>query len=88
MKQAHAFISGVVQGVGYRQFVKVNASQFGLTGWIRNTEDEGVEAVFCGEEEKIEQMIALCRKGPFLAEVKHLGFEWEDPEIFLNFQII
>lgn len=87
MDQAHIFISGAVQGVGYRQFVKNNARQLGLTGWVRNSEDGGVEAVFCGEKESIEKLIALCKKGPFLAEVKQVGFEWEEPEKFKEFQI-
>ena len=80
MKQAHVFISGVVQGVGYRYFVKANARTLSLTGWVRNSEDGGVEAVFAGDEKAIEKMIALCHKGPFLAEVRQLGFEWEEGE--------
>ena len=87
MSQAHVFISGIVQGVGFRFFVKSNARKLGLTGWVRNTEDEGVEAVFCGEQKKVEEMIALCRQGQFLAEVKHVGFDWEEPEKFTDFQV-
>ena len=88
MKQAHVFISGYVQGISFRYFVKTNAHQLGLSGWVQNTEDGGVEAVFCGEQKKIEEMIALCRKGPMLAEVKHVGFDWEDPQQFQGFTII
>jgi acylphosphatase len=87
MNQAHVFISGNVQGVSFRYFIKTNAQKLGLTGWVQNTEDGGVEAVFTGEKEKIEEMIALCRKGPMLSEVKHLGFEWEDEETFDDFMI-
>jgi acylphosphatase len=78
MKIAHLFISGSVQGVGYRYFVKNNAQALELRGWVRNVEDGRVEMVLQGDKEKIEEMIALCRKGPFLAEVKHIGFEWEE----------
>jgi acylphosphatase len=87
MMQAHVFISGMVQGVSFRYFVKSNAQKLGLTGWVHNTEDGGVEAVFCGEKERIEEMIVLCRKGPMLAGVEHLGFEWEEPENFQDFTI-
>lgn len=80
MQQAHLFISGKVQGVGYRYFVKSNAKKLGLTGWVRNTEDGGVEAVLAGTQELIEQMIGICRQGPPLSEVEHLGFEWEEGE--------
>lgn len=87
MTQVHVFISGQVQGVGYRAFVKSTARKLRLTGWVCNTEDGGVEATFCGAKEKIEEMINLCKEGPFLAEVKHIGFEWEDPEKFDGFMI-
>lgn len=87
MVQAHVFISGYVQGVSFRYFVKSNAKKIGLTGWVCNTEDGGVEAVFCGDKMKIEEMITLCRQGPMLAEVKQFGFEWENPETFDGFTI-
>ena len=88
MKQAHVFISGTVQGVGYRYFVKSNAKKLGLVGWVRNAEDGGVEAVFQGEKDSIESIIELCRKGPFLSEVKNIGFEWEEiEESFVDFSI-
>lgn len=85
MKQAHIFISGFVQGVGYRYFVKNNARKLGLTGWVRNLPDGRVEAILQSSsssdqegEKAIEQMIALCRKGPFLAEVRDLEVTWEE----------
>ena len=80
MVQAHLFITGYVQGVGYRYFVRNNARRLGLNGWTRNTSDNRVEAVFQGYKEKIEEMIGLCRKGPFLAEVKDIEVEWEEGE--------
>jgi acylphosphatase len=89
MMTAHVFISGTVQGVGYRYFVRSSASKLGLTGWVRNVEDGGVEAVFQGEKDKIEEMIALCRKGPMLSEVKQIGFDWEEGnESFSDFDIV
>jgi len=88
MNQVHIFISGLVQGVSFRYFVKTNAQKLGLKGWVRNTEDGGVEAVLNGEKKHIEEMIALCRKGPMLAEVKQVGFEWEETEKFEGFKIL
>lgn len=77
MKQAHLFISGYVQGIGYRQFVKANATRLGLTGWIRNLLDNRVEAVFQGDKKAIEKMLALCKTGPMLAEIKDIVVTWE-----------
>lgn len=71
------FISGFVQGVGFRQFVKKNAQKIGLKGWIRNLTDGRVEGVFIGSKDKIEEIIQLCSKGPFLAEVKKVDVMWQ-----------
>lgn len=88
MKSAHVLISGTVQGVGYRYFVRSNARRLGLSGYVRNTEDGGVEAVFSGDEKVIEKIITLCREGPLFAEVKDIAVEWiEDREKFKDFSI-
>lgn len=76
IRKAQVFISGFVQGVGFRQFVKKSAEETQVKGWVRNLEDGRVEAVLQGEIEDIEKMILLCRKGPFLAEIKSVDVIW------------
>ena len=78
--QFHVIISGRVQGVWYRASTKQKAEELGLTGWVKNTADGNVEAVFEGDETIVEEMIAWCRVGPLLARVaevkiiqKHAG---------------
>ncbi|MBI2074961.1 MAG: acylphosphatase [Candidatus Levybacteria bacterium] len=92
MQQAHVFISGFVQGVGFRHFVRQKARQLGLTGWVRNLPDRRVEAVFqqsSGKVDKVEQVIKECRKGPFLSEVEEVRVEWEETkEKFEGFEIL
>ena len=88
---AHIFISGFVQGVGFRQFVKRNAIKLGLTGWVKNLSDNRVEAVFVGAKEQIEKIISICEKGPFLSEVKDVEVIWEKDkpeETYKTFEII
>jgi acylphosphatase len=87
---AHVFISGFVQGVGYRQFVKRSAKTLGgLTGWVKNLPDNRVEAVLQGRIENIKKMIPLCRKGPFLSEVKDVQVNFEDSnKYFDSFEIV
>lgn len=88
MKTAHIFISGYVQGVGYRYFIRDNARKLGLKGYVRNTEDGNVEVVLQGDEKVIEQMIGICKEGPMLSEVKQIGYEWEEgEEKFEDFEI-
>lgn len=74
---ARVLISGFVQGVGFRHFVRDKALELKLTGWVRNLPDGRVEAVFCGLKEKIEEMIQFCKKGPFLAEVEGVVVDWQ-----------
>jgi acylphosphatase len=67
--RAHVFISGRVQGVFYRASTKNMAEQLGLKGWVRNTSDGRVEALFEGDETAVKDMISWCHKGPRSAEV-------------------
>lgn len=65
-------LSGKVQGVFFRKFICENAVKLGLKGYVKNTADRNVEAVFEGEKEKIKSMIELCRKGPESAKVENI----------------
>ena len=75
MKAVHVVISGIVQGVGFRAFVYQQAQRYQLTGWVRNTETNKVEAVFCGEEDAIENIIKDCKQGPYASEVHDILVE-------------
>jgi len=87
MHQVHLFISGFVQGVGYREFVKNGAAKVGIVGWVRNLEDRRVEVLAQGEEATLKKFIEVCKKGPFLSDVKNISIEWEkEEEKFDNFE--
>lgn len=86
---AHIFISGFVQGVGFRQFVKSNAQKLELRGWVKNISDGRVEAVFQGSKESTEKMILACKKGPFLSEIKEIEVFWEESKTdFTEFEVL
>lgn len=74
----HATIHGRVQGVGYRAWTEKNAIRRGLTGWVRNRTDGTVEAVFCGEEQAVENMLKDCETGPLSARVSHVERKMPD----------
>ena len=81
MKQrsrAHLYISGRVQGVYYRAFVRNTVASLGLFGWVRNLYDGRVEALFEGDKGKIEQAIKDCYMGPSGARVDNVEVMWED----------
>jgi acylphosphatase len=67
--RVHVVISGRVQGVWYRASTKQKADELGISGWAKNTDDGNVEAVFEGDNAKIDEMIAWCWIGPPLARV-------------------
>jgi len=67
--RVHVVIAGRVQGVFFRARTAENADELGLTGWVKNTPDGNVEAVFEGEEGAVDEMLAWCHRGPSLAKV-------------------
>ncbi|MDA0991736.1 MAG: acylphosphatase [Verrucomicrobia bacterium] len=65
-------IEGRVQGVWYRGWTVDQASARGLSGWVRNRRDGSVEAVFCGSETIVGEMVCLCWAGPPAARVTNV----------------
>lgn len=66
----HLRIFGRVQGVYYRAWSIETATEFGLTGWVRNRKDGSVEAVATGPKDVVERFIAACYQGPDRADVE------------------
>jgi len=75
--RAHVIISGRVQGVCFRMETRRMADRIGVRGWVRNTIEGTVEAVFEGDEEKVLRILEWCRQGPPHADVHHVEIEWE-----------
>mgnify|MGYP001571793441 FL=1 len=72
MKRIHIIIDGRVQGVGFRYSLYIKALQLGIKGWVKNKDDNKVEAVFEGEQDKINNIIEFCKKGPFLTNISNI----------------
>ncbi|MFQ6129782.1 MAG: acylphosphatase [Candidatus Hadarchaeaceae archaeon] len=77
--RAHVLISGMVQGVYFRYYTRELAQRLGLRGWVRNTPDGRVEAVFEGEKGAVERMLEFCHRGPSGARVADVEVKWEQP---------
>lgn len=83
MKTLKIIVSGNVQGITFRQFVKDNADRLGVRGLVRNLENGNVEVFAEGKEEIVKELLMLCRQGPKhstvknveVNEIKHQGFE-------------
>jgi acylphosphatase len=63
-------IRGRVQGVGFRAWLVQEADRRGVTGWVRNRRDGSVEALLCGSEPVVRELIEACRRGPAAARVE------------------
>jgi acylphosphatase len=80
-------VSGVVQGVFFRDTCRRVAGQQGVAGWVRNLPDGRVEAVFEGAPENVERLVEWSRRGPAEAEVTALDAREEPAEGLRGFEI-
>ena len=70
MPSIRLVIHGRVQGVFFRDSMRMEAEKLGITGWVRNCRDGTVEAVVQGSEKSVEQIIRWAQQGPKLAQVE------------------
>lgn len=88
MKTLKIFISGTVQGVFFRTFLKEKADELGLKGFARNLEDGRVEVVVEGRDENVNEMVKSCRQGPPHSDVKNVEIEEVKHQGFDEFKIL
>ncbi len=77
MRSAEILVTGKVQGVWFRDFVKKNADVLNINGWVKNNIDRTVEAVVEGEEEIINQLIDKIKIGSPLSKVENVKVNWQ-----------
>ena len=87
MTRKRVVVGGRVQGVFFREETRRRAETVGVAGWVRNTPDGTVEAVFEGEPGAVEEMVDFCRRGPGRAEVSSVEVTDEEPEGLTGFEI-
>lgn len=85
--RAHVWVSGRVQGVGYRAATYDTATAQKLNGWVRNLEDGRVEAVFEGSIVQVEEILRWCHQGSSWAIVDAVAIEYEPPENLPQFEV-
>jgi len=87
MKRVRIRAAGNVQGVFFRDTVRGEAEERSVAGWARNCSDGTVEAVFEGDQEGVEALVELCRRGPGQADVDELDVSDEEPEGLTGFEV-
>lgn len=83
----HGYVSGRVQGVFYRRFTHQEATARGLKGWVRNTDDDRVEIIVCGEKEQVDSLVEWLWDGPPAANVKHVEIQEIPYQTFHEFEV-
>lgn len=77
-QRIRVFVKGKVQGVFFRQALKVKAKQNDVFGWVKNLDDGRVEAVLEGDEENVGTLVEWCHGGPANARVKDVDIRNEN----------
>ena len=71
------FVTGKVQGVFFRQTLKVMAKKNDVFGWVKNLKDGRVEAVLEGNEENVSRLVEWAHGGPANARVEDVDIRNE-----------
>jgi acylphosphatase len=69
-QRAHLFVKGKVQGVFFRQALKVMAKKKNVSGYVKNLKDGRVEAILEGEDVDVSSLVEWCHAGPANARVE------------------
>lgn len=73
-------VEGRVQGVFFRDGCAREARALDVSGFVRNRGDGGVEAVFEGDPDAVDHMVAWCHRGPPRAVVTAVLVRVEEPQ--------
>ncbi len=78
LKRMYVRVYGLVQGVGFRRYVQINAARLGIKGYAKNLPDGTVEVVAEGYEEALNKLLEVVKRGPPLSKVEKVDFRFED----------
>ena len=87
--RVHIFISGKVQGVFFRQALKVISIKNSVYGSVRNLDDGRVEAILEGNNDNVNTVIEWCHNGPANSRVESVEVKNEKPTgLFSSFDVL
>lgn len=86
--RATILVRGLVQGVGYRAFVRRHALDLGLAGHAENLSDGRVEVVLEGDRGEVEHALVALARGPAHAVVDDLEVHWSEPAGLGGFHVV
>ena len=83
----HVSVTGRVQGVFFRSWTREQASELGVTGWVRNCPDGRVDVHLEGDEAAVQQLLERLRRGPPSARVEDVHLWDVEPCDFDDFEV-
>ena len=81
-------VSGLVQGVYYRQSTKEKALELGISGMVKNLPNGNVHILATGTANQLNELVHWCKQGPSHAKVKSVDVEAVDSQVFMSFVIL
>jgi len=89
MKKAiRLYLTGTVQSMFFRLFIKQNVEKFNVKGFFRKLDDGRAEIFLEGESANVESAIAVCKIGPKYAQIRDVQIKDEHVQGFKDFRII
>jgi acylphosphatase len=77
-KRVHLIVSGIVQGVWFRESTRLKAEELMIKGWVKNRPDRTVEIVAEGMEPNLKKFVEWCHEGPPKAVVNSVAETAQD----------
>ena len=87
-KSVRLYITGTVQGVFFRAFVKENAERQNVKGFVRNLDDGRIEIFLEGDANNVNKMMELCQKGPRHSQIRKVDVKPERFQSFKTFKVL
>ncbi|MBO9201156.1 MULTISPECIES: acylphosphatase [Niastella] len=80
-------VSGLVQGVYYRQSTKEKALELGISGIVKNLPDGNVHILATGSSDQLNELVHWCKQGPPHANVSSVDVKSVESQVFMGFVI-
>lgn len=87
-KSFRLFITGAVQPMFYNEYVKKNADNLNVRGYIRSLEDGRMEVFLEGDIKATEAMIEICKQGPYNTQIRNVERKDERFQDFKDFRVM
>ena len=89
MQRIECKITGLVQGVFFRDFANLHAREFGIVGTVRNMPDGSVAVIAEGKKAQLQKFLVLLEKGAPYSRVEKVETKWlPASDEFFDFQVV